>query len=104
MDAFADCTISEGRVAMKTDTEAYKGRKFTCNNCGYVVSSDATDDFDVEDFSYCPYCGVDESGAKKQPKEPIRCLTCTHYIADEVPPICYLCCKGIEDNYKKRGE
>lgn len=42
---------------MFTDTEEYKGRKFTCDNCGYVVSSDATDDFDVEDFYYCPYCG-----------------------------------------------
>lgn len=31
-----------------------------------------------------------------------RCDTCTHYIADEVPPICYMCCKGIEDNYKAK--
>lgn len=42
---------------MIKDTEEYKGRKFICDNCGYVVSSDATDDFDVDDFSYCPYCG-----------------------------------------------
>ena len=42
---------------MITETEAYKGRKFTCDNCGYVVSSDAMSDFDVEDFNYCPYCG-----------------------------------------------
>ena len=47
-------------MRMITDTEAYKGRKFTCRNCGYVVSSDATDDFDVLDFVYCPYCGSDE--------------------------------------------
>ena len=45
---------------MIEDTEAYKGRKFICKNCGYVVSSDATDDFDVLDFVYCPYCGNDE--------------------------------------------
>lgn len=45
---------------MITDTEAYKGRKFTCDNCGYVVSSDATDDFGVEDFNYCPYCGMSD--------------------------------------------
>lgn len=44
---------------MVEDTEAYKGRKFTCKYCGYVVSSDATDDFDVLDFQYCPYCGND---------------------------------------------
>lgn len=37
-------------------------------------------------------------------KAPSRCDTCTHYIADEVPPICYLCCKGIEDNYERKGE
>lgn len=47
---------------MITDTEAYKGRKFICKECGYVVSSDATDDFDVYDFSYCPYCGQHENG------------------------------------------
>lgn len=42
---------------MIVETEAYKGRKFICNNCGYVVSSDAMSDFDVDDFCYCPYCG-----------------------------------------------
>ena len=42
---------------MITDTEAYKGRKFICNECGYVVSSDAMSDFDVEDFEHCPHCG-----------------------------------------------
>lgn len=46
---------------MKVDTEEYKGRKFICDNCGYVVSSDATDDFDVDDFRYCPYCGMNDS-------------------------------------------
>lgn len=43
---------------MITETEAYKGRKFTCDNCDYVVSSDAMSDFDVDDFSYCPCCGA----------------------------------------------
>ena len=42
---------------MITDTEKYKGRKFTCDSCGYVVSSDAMSDFDVDDFKYCPRCG-----------------------------------------------
>ena len=32
-------------------------KKFICDNCGYVVSSDAMSDFDVDDFNYCPYCG-----------------------------------------------
>ena len=31
-----------------------------------------------------------------------RCDTCTYYVADTVPPICYFCSKGIEDNYKAR--
>ena len=43
---------------MVTDTDEYKGRKFTCDNCGYVVSSNAMSDFDVDDFSFCPYCGM----------------------------------------------
>ena len=37
-------------------------------------------------------------------KAPSRCDTCTHNVA-EVPPICYMCSKGIEDNYvAKEGE
>lgn len=46
---------------MITDTEEYKGRKFTCDNCGYVVSSDAMSDFDVDDFNFCPYCGMNNN-------------------------------------------
>lgn len=45
---------------MVIDTEAYKGRKFKCKQCGFEVSSDAMSDFDVEDFSFCPYCGRTE--------------------------------------------
>lgn len=37
-------------------------------------------------------------------KAPSRCDTCTHYVANEVPPICYMCSKGIEDNYERKGE
>lgn len=39
----------------------------------------------------------------EKPKEPSRCDTCDNF-ADEniVPPICYLCCKGLEDNYKAK--
>ena len=42
---------------MVTDTHEYKGRKFQCHVCGYVVSSNAMTDFDVDDFEYCPCCG-----------------------------------------------
>jgi len=42
---------------MVTDTEEYKGRRFECEHCGYVVSSNAMSDFDVDDFEYCPRCG-----------------------------------------------
>ena len=35
----------------------------------------------------------------------VRCLTCKHYDGEyNVPPICYLCCKGYEDNYEKKEE
>ena len=51
---------------MITETEAYKGSKFTCDNCGYVVSSDAMSDFDVGDFSYCPYCGAVQEERNEQ--------------------------------------
>ena len=37
----------------------------------------------------------------KDTNVPSKCDTCTHNVADEVPPICYMCCKGIEDNYQK---
>lgn len=34
-----------------------------------------------------------------------RCIACDYYVGEEiVPPICYFCCKGLEDNYKKKGE
>lgn len=46
---------------MVTDTDEYKGRKFTCDNCGYTVSSDAKSDFDVDDFNFCPYCGMNNN-------------------------------------------
>ena len=38
----------------------------------------------------------------KQYTEPVnkRCLTCANYDGEEiVDNICYLCCKGFEDNY-----
>lgn len=46
-------------------TEAYKGRKFTCNDCWYVVSSDAESDFDVDDFNFCPCCGSEVREVKE---------------------------------------
>lgn len=42
---------------MVTETNEYKGSQFICDSCGYVVSSNAMSDFDVDDFNYCPYCG-----------------------------------------------
>ena len=40
-----------------------------------------------------------------EPKEPSRCVTCANYDGEEiVDNICYLCCKGFEDNYKQREE
>lgn len=47
---------------MIVDTEEYKGKKFVCDYCGYVVSSDATSDFDVEDFKFCPCCASNVEG------------------------------------------
>ena len=42
----------------------------------------------------------------KEYKAPSRCITCARYTdADTIDNICYLCCKGIEDNYvTKEGE
>lgn len=50
-------TDERGTGQMITETESYKGRKFVCDSCGYVVSSDAMSDFDVDDFNFCPCCG-----------------------------------------------
>lgn len=55
--------IKESRLTFKkgndmvTETNEYKGRQFICDSCGYVVSSNAMSDFDVDDFNYCPCCG-----------------------------------------------
>ena len=54
---FGMITLGEGDDQMFTETEEYKGTRFQCDKCGYVVSSSAMTDFDVEDFYYCPYCG-----------------------------------------------
>ena len=40
--------------------------------------------------------------AKEHGRKLNRCDTCTYYVADTVPPICYFCSKGMEDNYKAR--
>ena len=41
--------------------------------------------------------------AKEHGRKLNRCDTCTHYTSEEiVPPICYFCCKGLENNYKAR--
>ena len=38
-------------------------------------------------------------------KKLTKCDSCVQYISEElVPPICYFCCKGIEDNYERKGE
>ena len=43
--------------------------------------------------------------AKEYGRKLNRCDTCTHYTSEEiVPPICYFCCKGLENNYKAREE
>lgn len=43
--------------------------------------------------------------AKEHGRKLNRCDTCIHYTSEEiVPPICYFCCKGMEDNYKEREE
>ena len=41
--------------------------------------------------------------AKEHGRKLNRCDTCTHFVNDDtVPPICYFCCKGLEDNYVAR--
>ena len=43
--------------------------------------------------------------AKEYGRKLNRCDTCIHFTDEEiVPPICYFCCKGMEDNYKAREE
>ena len=37
-------------------------------------------------------------------KAPTRCTTCARYTGtNEIDNRCYLCCKGIEDNYVGKG-
>lgn len=51
-----EISVLWGKI-MWRNTEEYKGRQFECDYCGYVVSSNAMSDFDVDDFEYCPCCG-----------------------------------------------
>ena len=59
---------------MVTETNEYKGRQFKCDSCGYVVSSNAMSDFDVDDFSYCPYCGFDTNEKLNKTQVYLRVL------------------------------
>lgn len=77
----------------------------------YLMRYELDNDFDEDDDWF--YKGlirakkIVQEVAKEyaeKPKAPSRCDTCTHYIADVVPPMCYMCCKGIEDNYEQKGE
>lgn len=61
---------------MITNTEEYKGRQFKCDLCGYVVSSNAMSDFDVDDFSYCPYCGCSKNNSISKAQIPLRVIAC----------------------------
>lgn len=52
---------------------------------------------------------INEAEAKLRESEKFKesiskCNTCSHYIGNIVPPICYFCCKGIEDNYVAKEE
>jgi hypothetical protein len=74
----------------------------------YLMKFELDNDFDEDDDWF--YKGlirakkIVQEVAREYGKDtnvPSRCDTCTHYVADEVPPICYMCSKGIEDNYQK---
>lgn len=43
-------------------------------------------------------------GSEREITHP-KCISCENYAGEYlVPPICYLCCKGIEDNFKAKEE
>ena len=65
---------------------------------------------DKNSVSFLNECGIKFISAKKakeivqevakEYKAPVRCSTCANYTdTDEIDNGCYLCCKGIEDNY-----
>ena len=83
---------------MVTDTEEYKGRRFKCDSCGYVVSSDAQSDFDVDDFSYCPYCGYDSNEKISKPQVFLRVIACEvmEHQKNYSEDTCHMFSKGVQ--------
>lgn len=83
---------------MLINIDKYKGMKFKCDKCGYTVSSDATSDFDVEDFQFCPYCGFDLKAELSKPQMFIREIACKtmeqqkNYSEDT----CHMFSKGVQ--------
>lgn len=83
---------------MVRDTEEYKGRQFKCDSCGYVVSSDATSDFDVDDFSFCPYCGFDLNEKLSKPQVFLRILATEvmEHQKNYSEDTCHMFSKGVQ--------
>ena len=71
--------------------------------CEEIARRDSTDGT-VKVFSGKEVIEIVQEIAKEY-KKLNRCDTCIHFTDEEiVPPICYFCCKGMEDNYKAREE
>lgn len=74
--------------------------------CDYLMEYELDNDFEVDDDWF--YKGlirakkIVQEVAKEYGRKLNRCDTCNHYVADEVPPICYFCSKGLEDNYEEK--
>ena len=70
--------------------------------CEEIARRDSTDGT-VKVFSGKEVIEIVKEVAKEHGRKLNRCDTCTHFVNDEtVPPICYFCSKGMEDNYKER--
>lgn len=70
-------------------------------NCKY--SYQEINSGDVDYFKFCPYCGRKIKVVQQEITKD--CNTCANNTEpDEIDNGCYMCCKGIEDNYQPKGE
>lgn len=83
--------------------------EWKCDALGFIINPHTKWMFNNEPRMknvYCNTCGKKIIVAPYQPKGDQKdCNTCANYTEpDEIDNGCYMCCKGLEDNYKPKGE
>ena len=97
-------TTTEAEIRAKAISEFAEKFIYTavCEGCsGCTNCYETGSQYRCDRYSYLKQIAEQLKG--EHGRKLNRCDTCIHFVNEEtVPPICYFCCKGMEDNYKVR--